>query len=171
VRAFHGHFGVFVRAYTYIRMHGPRLREVSEAAVLNANYLLAQLREIYPVPYDRLCKHEFVIMGKVPGASIRALDISKRLMDYGFHPPTNYFPLIVPEALMIEPTETESKAALDAFAEAMRRIAEEAREDPERLQQAPHTTPVRRLDEARAARNLVLRYLPASASQPASEPR
>ncbi|QWK10721.1 MAG: aminomethyl-transferring glycine dehydrogenase subunit GcvPB [Thermoflexus hugenholtzii] len=171
VRAFHGHFGVFVRAYTYIRMHGPRLREVSEAAVLNANYLLARLRGIYPVPYDRLCKHEFVIMGKIPGTPIRALDISKRLMDYGFHPPTNYFPLIVPEALMIEPTETESKATLDAFAEAMRRIAEEAREDPERLQRAPHTTPVRRLDEARAARNLVLRYAPAPAPQPASEPR
>jgi len=158
VRAFYGNFGMFVRAYTYIRVHGPEgLRAISDHAVLNANYLLARLRGTYPVPYDRLCKHEFVVEGRIEGApDVRALDISKRLMDYGFHPPTNYFPLIVPEALMIEPTESESKETLDAFAEAMLRIAEEARTNPELLHGAPHTAPVSRLDEVKAARELVL---------------
>lgn len=165
VRAFYGNFGVFVRAYTYIRILGPEgLRAVSEHAVLNANYLLARLRGTYPVPYDRICKHEFVIEGRIEGApTVRALDISKRLMDYGFHPPTNYFPLIVREALMIEPNETESKETLDAFAEAMLRIAEEARTDPDLLHTAPHKAPVSRLDEVRAARELVLCARPVGA--------
>lgn len=165
VRAFYGNFGVFVRAYTYIRILGPEgLRAVSEHAVLNANYLLARLRGTYPVPYDRICKHEFVIEGRIEGApNVRALDISKRLIDYGFHPPTNYFPLIVREALMIEPNETESKETLDAFAEAMLRIAEEARTDPDLLRTAPHKAPVSRLDEVRAARELVLCARPVGA--------
>jgi glycine dehydrogenase subunit 2 len=145
-------------------MQGARgLREVANHAVLNANYLRTRLRETYHVPYDRLCKHEFVVEGKweqAPG--IRALDISKRLMDFGFHPPTNYFPLIVPEALMIEPTETESKQTLDAFADALLKIAEEARTQPELLTGAPHTAPVSRLDEVRAAKELVLCCRPVS---------
>jgi glycine dehydrogenase subunit 2 len=158
VKAFNGHFGMMVRAFTYISMHGPDgLRKISEYAVLNANYLLARLRGVYPLPYDRVCMHEFVIEGHLPGvADIHALDISKRLMDYGFHPPTNYFPLIVPESLMIEPTETENKETLDAFADALIRIAEEARTQPELLKQAPHDTPVGRLDEVKAAKELVL---------------
>jgi glycine dehydrogenase subunit 2 len=158
MKAFHGHFGIFVRAYTYIRMHGAEgLRRVAEHAVLNANYLQAKIGQSYPIPFGgRRCMHEFVAEGVVEGSDVRALDISKRLMDYGFHPPTNYFPLIVHEALMIEPTETESKQTLDAFAEAMARIKEEAQEDPELLHAAPHDTPVARLDEVKAARDLVL---------------
>jgi glycine dehydrogenase subunit 2 len=160
MKAFYGHFGVMVRAYTYIRMLGADgLRRVAEHAVLNANYLMSQVKDLYRVPYDRTCMHEFVCEGIVPGApDVRALDISKRLIDYGFHPPTNYFPLIVHEALMIEPTETESKETLDAFADALRRIAEEARADPDLLHQAPLSAPVRRLDEVRAARELILRW-------------
>jgi len=159
VKSFYGNFGVLVRAYTYIRMLGEQgLRRVAENAVLNANYLLSRLRGIYPLPYDRVCMHEFVIEGRVEGApDVRALDISKRLMDYGFHPPTNYFPLIVPEALMIEPTETESKETLDAFAQALAKIAEEARDDPDLLHQAPHSTPVGRLDEVRASHPKTMR--------------
>ncbi|MBC7223041.1 MAG: aminomethyl-transferring glycine dehydrogenase subunit GcvPB, partial [Anaerolineae bacterium] len=162
VKTFYGHFGVLVRAYTYIRMLGAAgLREVSENAVLNANYLRALIKDTYPVPYDRICMHEFVAEGRIAGApDVRALDISKRLIDYGFHPPTNYFPLIVHEALMIEPTETESKDTLDAFAEALLRIAEEARTNPELLHEAPHHAPVRRLDEVRAARQPILRWRP-----------
>ncbi len=158
VKSFHGHFGMIVRAYTYIRMHGPEgLRAVSEHAVLNANYLLARLRGTYLVPYDRICMHEFVVEGRWPDApDIHALDIAKRLMDFGFHPPTNYFPLIVHEALMIEPTETESKETLDAFTDAMIRIAQEARDDPEVLKSAPHNTPFGRMDEVKAAKELVL---------------
>lgn len=157
VKAFHGHFGMFVRAYTYIAMHGADgLRQVAEAAVLNANYLRVRLQEKYHIPYNRLCMHEFVAEGRLPDSNVRALDMAKRLMDYGFHPPTNYFPLIVHEALMIEPTETESKQTLDAFAEAMLKIAEEARNQPRLLQEAPHTTPVGRVDEVKAARDLVL---------------
>jgi glycine dehydrogenase subunit 2 len=157
VKSFHGNFGVLVRAYTYIRMLGPRgLRAVAENAVLNANYLQARLRDVYPVPHgDRLCMHEFVAQGKLQSApDIRALDIAKRLIDKGFHPPTNYFPLIVAEALMIEPTETESLETLDSFVEAMLTIAREAVENPELLHDAPHTSPVRRLDEVKAAREL-----------------
>jgi glycine dehydrogenase subunit 2 len=157
VKAFHGHFGVLVRAYTYIAMHGAEgLRAVAENAVLNANYLRARLQDTYHIPYNRICMHEFVAEGRFPGSDVRALDISKRLMDYDFHPPTNYFPLIVHEALMIEPTETESKRTLDAFADAMLRIAEEARTQPELLHEAPHRTPVGRVDEVKAARDLVL---------------
>jgi glycine dehydrogenase subunit 2 len=158
VKSFFGHFGMMVRAYTYIRMHGPDgLRKVSEYAVLNANYLMASLKDVYPLPYDRTCMHEFVLEGRLPDTTdIHALDIAKRLMDYNFHPPTNYFPLIVHEALMIEPTETESKEILDAFVDAMRRIAEEARAQPELLKEAPHFTPVGRVDEVKAAKELVL---------------
>jgi glycine dehydrogenase subunit 2 len=158
MKAFYGHFGVHVRAYTYIAMHGPEgLRDIAEKAVLNANYLMSKVKKYYPLPYDRTCMHEFVVEGawkEIP--EIHALDISKRLMDYGFHPPTNYFPLIVNEALMIEPTETENKDTLDAFAAALKAIAEEARENPELLHKAPLTTPLRRCDEVKAARDLVL---------------
>jgi glycine dehydrogenase subunit 2 len=158
VKAFQGHFGVLVRAFTYILMHGlAGLRRISEDAVLNANYLMTFLKDTYKLKYDRTCMHEFVLEGRWEDApDIHALDISKRLMDFGFHPPTNYFPLIVPEALMIEPTETESKETLDAFVEAMQIIAKEAREDPEVLRTAPHKTPFGRLDEVKAARELVL---------------
>ena len=163
VKAFWGNFGVLVRAYTYIRMHGAEgLRAVAENAVLNANYLQARLSGTYPIPHgDRTCMHEFVAQGILEGApEINTLDIAKRLMDFGFHPPTIYFPLIVREALMIEPTETESKETLDAFADALIAIAQEARSDPEVLKTAPHSTPVRRLDEVRAAKELVLCYAP-----------
>lgn len=154
---FFGNFGMFVRAYAYIRQHGASgLRSNSEHAVLNANYLRALVRDDFTVPFERINMHEFVCRGAVDGTPVRALDVSKRLLDYGFHPPTNYFPLIVPEALMIEPTETESKPVLDAFAAAMRAIAQEAREHPATVREAPHTTPLKRLDEVRAARELVL---------------
>jgi glycine dehydrogenase subunit 2 len=157
VSTFFGNFGMFVRAYAYIRRHGGEgLRANSEHAVLNANYLRVKLRDTFRVPFDRMNMHEFVCQGAVESTGIRALDISKRLLDYGFHPPTNYFPLIVPEALMIEPTETESKPTMDAFVEAMRAIAAEARSDPALVKSAPHDTPVRRLDEVKAARALVL---------------
>lgn len=158
VKSFQGHFGMMVRAFTYISMHGPDgLRRVAEHAVLNANYLLARLRDTYHVPYDRICMHEFVAEGVFPDApEVHALDIAKRLMDYHFHPPTNYFPLIVHEALMIEPTETENKQTLDAFADALIKIAAEARSDPELLHSAPHITPIGRLDEVKAAKELVL---------------
>ena len=152
-----GNFGMFVRACAYIRQHGAAgLRANSEHAVLNANYLRVLLRDDFPVPFDRVCMHEFVCRGAVDGTQVRALDVSKRLLDYGFHPPTNYFPLTVPEALMIEPTETESKPVLDAFAAAMKAIAREARYDPATVRTAPHTTPLGRLDEVRAAREPVL---------------
>ena len=161
MRAFHGNFGMLVRAYTYIRVHGEEgLRAVSQHAVLNANYIQARLRDTYPFPHgERFCMHETCAQGKIAGApEIVALDISKRLMDYGFHPPTNYFPLpkIVPEALLIEPTETESKQTLDRFCDVMLKIAEEARHNPKLLKDAPHTAPLKRLDEVRAARELVL---------------
>lgn len=155
--AFFGSFGVFVRAYAYIAMHGGEgLRQNAMHAVLNANYLRVKLKDLFPVPYDRPCMHEFVCQGRIAGTAVHALDVSKRLMDFGFHPPTNYFPLIVPEALMIEPTETESRQTLDAFVAAMRRIAEEAVKEPEKLRSAPHATPARRLDEVKAARELML---------------
>jgi glycine dehydrogenase subunit 2 len=160
VRGFTGPFGVFVRSYAYIRTYGPALREMSEVAVLNANYLLARLRDAYDLPYDRLCMHEFVLsarsLKREHGAT--ALDVAKRLMDYGFHPPTIYFPLVVPEALMIEPTETEPKERLDAFADAMLAIAREAAETPELLKEAPVSRPVRRLDEVKAAKRAVVKY-------------
>jgi glycine dehydrogenase subunit 2 len=161
IRGFAGPFGVFVRAYAFIRSYGPALRDMSEAAVLNANYLLARLRDAYELPYDRLCMHEFVVSARTLKREhgVTALDVAKRLMDYGFHPPTIYFPLVVPEALMIEPTETETKETLDAFAEAMLAIAKEAAERPELLKEAPHSRPVGRLDEVRAVRQPVVRYL------------
>jgi glycine dehydrogenase subunit 2 len=160
VRGFSGPFGVFVRSYAYIRSYGPRLREMSETAVLNANYLLARLRDTYDLPFERLCMHEFVLSARTLKREhgISALDVAKRLMDYGFHPPTIYFPLVVPEALMIEPTETEAKETLDAFADAMVGIAREARDHPEVVRAAPHNRPVRRLDEVKAAKRPVVKY-------------
>ncbi len=160
VRGFTGPFGVFVRSYAFIRAYGPALREMSEAAVLNANYMLARLREVYELPFDRLCMHEFVLSarGQKREHGITALDVAKRLMDYGFHPPTIYFPLIVPEALMIEPTETEPKETLDAFCDAMLEIARDAAERPEVLKEAPQSRPVRRLDEVKAAKRAIVRY-------------
>jgi glycine dehydrogenase subunit 2 len=160
VRGYTGPFGVFVRSYAFMRAWGPGLREMSEVAVLNANYLLARLRDAYELPYDRLCMHEFVLSARrlKREHAVSALDVAKRLMDYGFHPPTVYFPLVVPEALMIEPTETEAKETLDAFVEAMLAIAREARDDPEAIRSAPHGRPVGRLDEVRAARQPVVRY-------------
>ncbi len=160
VRGFFGPFGVFVRSYAFIRSWGPALREMSEVAVLNANYLLARLKEAYDLPHDRLCMHEFVLSARTLKREhgVSALDIAKRLMDYGFHPPTIYFPLVVPEALMIEPTETEARETLDAFADAMLAIAREARDDSDVVREAPHTRPVRRLDEVKAAKHPVVRY-------------
>jgi glycine dehydrogenase subunit 2 len=160
VRGFCGPFGVFVRSYAFIRAYGPGLKEMSETAVLNANYLLAGLRDVYELPYDRLCMHEFVLSARnlKREHGVNALDVAKRLMDHDFHPPTIYFPLVVPEALMIEPTETEAKETLDAFVEAMREIAREAAEDPERVKEAPHNRPVRRLDEVKAAKRAVVKY-------------
>jgi glycine dehydrogenase subunit 2 len=160
VRGYTGPFGVFVRSYAYIRSYGPRLREMSEVAVLNANYLLARLKDAYDLPFDRLCMHEFVLSARSLKREhgISALDVAKRLMDYGFHPPTIYFPLVVPEALMIEPTETESKETLDAFVDAMLAIVREAVEDPNVIKEAPHGRPVRRLDEVRAAKQPVVKY-------------
>jgi glycine dehydrogenase subunit 2 len=149
---------MMVRAFTYISMYGEEyLRKIAEYAVLNANYLMARLTPTYHLPYKRTCMHEFVLEGKWEDApGVIALDIAKRLMDYNIHPPTNYFPLIVHEALMIEPTETESKQSLDRFVEAMLKIAEEAHTNPELLKSAPHITPVGRMDEVKAAKDLVL---------------
>ena len=158
MNAHFGSFGIFVRAYAYILHHGAEgLRANSAHAVLNANYLRTQLRETFRVPFDRTCMHEFVVEGSLEDSDVRAVDIAKRLLDFGFHPPITYFPLIVPEALMIEPTETESRQTLDAFVAAMQQIAEEAAATPELLQTAPHELPVGRLDEVRAARQLKVR--------------
>jgi glycine dehydrogenase subunit 2 len=172
VRGFTGPFGVFVRSYAYIRMWGPRLREMSEAAVLNANYILARLKDSYDLPFDRLCMHEFVLSARTLKREhgCTALDVAKRLMDYGFHPPTVYFPLIVPEALMIEPTETEAKETLDVFCDAMLAIAREAADEPELLKEAPHNRPVTRLDEVRAAKHPVVRYGFEEHPQPGAAP-
>jgi len=165
LRGFQGNYGVFVRSYAYIRSLGaPGLREASETAVLNANYLLAKLRqagvaEYLPVAYDRLCMHEFVLSGEPMRRElqIKTLDLAKRLLDHGVHPPTVYFPLVVEEALMVEPTETETKETLDHFAGIVADILKEAGEDPEIARSAPYTTPVRRLDEAAAARHPIVR--------------
>jgi glycine dehydrogenase subunit 2 len=165
LRGFQGNYGVFVRSYAYIRSLGAAgLREVSEVAVLNANYLLARLRregvlDLLPVAYERLCMHEFVLSGGPMKRElhVKTLDLAKRLLDFGVHPPTVYFPLIVDEALLVEPTETETKETLDRFAEILAEILREAREDPEVALGAPYTTPVRRLDEAAAARRPVVR--------------
>lgn len=160
VRGFAASFGVLVRAYSYIRaLGGNGLKQVSEDAVLNANYLLSRLKEAYDLPYPGPVKHEFVISGRRQKAhGVRTLDIAKRLMDYGFHPPTIYFPLIVEEALMIEPTETETKETLDAFADALLSIAHEIEATPDVVKHAPQSTPVGRLDEALAARKPVVVY-------------
>ncbi|RDI75005.1 Glycine cleavage system protein P (pyridoxal-binding) C-terminal domain [Gaiella occulta] len=160
VRGFAGPFGVFVRSYAFMRAYGPELRAMSETAVLNANYLLARLKDAYELPYDRLCMHEFVLSARrlKREHGITALDVAKRLMDYDIHPPTVYFPLVVPEALMIEPTETEPKERLDAFVDVMLRIAAEAADAPELLKDAPHERPVRRLDEVKAAKEPIVKH-------------
>ena len=159
MRTFYGNFAVLVRTYAYIRaLGGEGLRRVSEIAVLNANYVLAGVRDVFDVPYDRRCMHEFVISASpLKEQGVRALDVAKRLLDYGVHPPTTYFPLLVDEALMIEPTETESREDLERLIEALRAVAAEAVADPQVLREAPLTMPVRRLDEAEAARHPVLR--------------
>ena len=158
VRSFYGNFGMHVRAYSYIHSWGTNIRKVSEHAVLNANYLQALLKDIFDLAYNRRCAHEFVLSSRRFGEK-SALTIAKRLMDYGFHPPTIYFPLIVPEALMIEPTETESRATLDRFVLALKKIIQEIREeDPEIVKQFPLSTPVGRLDEVAAARRPNLRW-------------
>jgi glycine dehydrogenase subunit 2 len=160
VRGYSGAFGVFVRSYAFMRAWGPGLREMSEVAVLNANYLRVQLEQTFELPYARMCMHEFVLSAQrlKREYGVAAVDVAKRLMDFGYHPPTVYFPLVVPEALMVEPTETESKETLDGFIEAMREIAREAGEHPELLHSAPHGRPVRRLDEVRAARTPIVRH-------------
>ncbi|WP_372995532.1 aminomethyl-transferring glycine dehydrogenase subunit GcvPB [Lutispora sp.] len=160
VKSFYGHFGVAIKAYAYILSMGAAgLKEVSQKAVLNANYIMNKLKKHYYLPIDQVCKHEFVLGGlKEDENHISTLDIAKRLLDYGYHPPTVYFPLIVSEAIMIEPTETESIETLDGFIDTMIKIAQEAKENPEMLKTAPHNTPVRRIDEAKAARNLVLKW-------------
>jgi glycine dehydrogenase subunit 2 len=159
IRSFYGNFGMLVRAYSYILAWGTNIRKVSEYAVLNANYLLTLLRDVYELPYERTCAHEFVL-SSIKFGEKSALNIAKRLLDYGFHPPTIYFPLIVNEALMIEPTETEGKETLDKFALTLRTIADEIRENPELVKGAPYTTSVGRLDEITAARKPNLRWIP-----------
>jgi glycine dehydrogenase subunit 2 len=160
ISGFHGNFGVLVRAYTYIRTLGAAgLKSISANAVLNANYILEALKDIYYLPYDRRCMHEVVFSAdRQKRRKVSGLDIAKRLLDYGFHAPTMYFPLIVHEALMIEPTEAESRETLDAFIHALREIDRESREDPELVSRAPHSTPISRLDEALAARQPNLRW-------------
>jgi glycine dehydrogenase subunit 2 len=158
--AFHGNFGVLLRAWAYTRALGADgLRSISEAAVLNANYVQARMRDAYELAHDRTCMHEVLFSGRRQKAhGVRTLDIAKRMIDYGYHPPTIYFPLVVEEALMIEPTESESKETLDAFCDAMLQIAREAETDPHLLHDAPHTAPLGRLDEATAARKPILRW-------------
>lgn len=160
VKPYYGNFGINVRAYTYIRTMGPiGLRKVSEYAVLNANYMLRRLEPYFDTPYSQHCKHEFVLSGKrQKKLGVRTLDMAKRLLDFGYHPPTIYFPINVEECMMIEPTETESKETLDEFCDAMIQIAKEAEETPEVVQEAPHNTVIDRLDETKAARKPVLRY-------------
>jgi glycine dehydrogenase subunit 2 len=160
VHGFHGNFGVLVRAFAYVFAHGrDGLKEVGERAVLNANYLACLVKHAYPLAFEGRPMHEFVSTAKpLKKHGVRAMDVAKRLIDLGFHPSTVYFPLIVEEAMMVEPTETESKETLDAFAHALLQVAQEAREDPGLLHEAPVTTPVRRLDEAKAARQLTLRW-------------
>ena len=160
VKSFYGNIGVCIRAYAYLRMLGPDgVRRVAENAVLNANYLAARLKKDFLLPYDQICMHEFVLSGnwqKKDGVTTK--DIAKRLLDMGFHPPTVYFPLIVAEAIMCEPTENESKETLDAFVDAMLQIAKEAKECPEKVTSAPQTTPVKRLDEVKAVKEPYIRW-------------
>lgn len=160
VKPYYGNFGINVRAYTYIRSMGPDgLKAVTENAVINANYMMRKLEPYFDLPYNRHCKHEFVLSGRrQKKLGVRTLDIAKRLLDFGYHPPTIYFPLNVEEGMMIEPTETESKETLDSFIDAMIQIAKEVEETPEIVQEAPHTTVIKRLDETLAARKPVLRY-------------
>lgn len=160
VKGYYGNFGILVRAYTYIRTMGPDgLRKVSEYAVLNANYMLRRLEPYFDVPFKQACKHEFVLSGnRQKQHGVRTLDMAKRLLDFGYHPPTIYFPLIVEECLMFEPTETESKETLDRFIDVMIQIAKEAEETPEIVQEAPHHTVVKRMDEVTAARKPILRW-------------
>ncbi|MCM3692449.1 aminomethyl-transferring glycine dehydrogenase subunit GcvPB [Neobacillus niacini] len=160
VKPFYGNFGINVRAYTYIRSMGPDgLKAVTEYAVLNANYMMRRLAEYYDLPFDKHCKHEFVLSGRrQKKLGVRTLDIAKRLLDFGYHPPTIYFPLNVEECIMIEPTETESKETLDSFVDIMIQIAKEVEENPEIVQEAPHTTVVGRMDEATAARKPILKF-------------
>jgi glycine dehydrogenase subunit 2 len=161
VKAFYGNFGVMVRAFTYIRAIGAvGLKAVSDNAVLNANYMKEKLREHYKLPYDCVCKHEFVLSDEEMPNEVTTNDIAKRLLDYGFHPPTVYFPLNVHGAIMIEPNETESKEMLDKFIEVMIKIKDESNSDPDIVKGAPHTTIVKRLDAVKAARELNLRFLP-----------
>ncbi|MEN2766005.1 aminomethyl-transferring glycine dehydrogenase subunit GcvPB [Ornithinibacillus xuwenensis] len=160
VKPYYGNFGINLRAYTYIRtMGGEGLKKVSEYAVLNANYMMRKLEKAYDLPYTQHCKHEFVLSGRrQKKLGVRTLDIAKRLLDFDYHPPTIYFPLNVEEALMIEPTETESKETLDGFIETMLTIADEVESNPEMVQEAPHNTIVKRMDETTAARKPILRY-------------
>jgi glycine dehydrogenase subunit 2 len=160
VHSFHGNFGMLVRALVYVSTLGPEgLRQVSRGAILNANYLMRRLAKSYELPHPQPCMHEFVLSGHgLRKHGVKTLDVAKRLLDFGVHAPTVYFPLIVDEALMIEPTETETLDRLDDFAEAMERIAREAVESPQVLRDAPRTTPVGRLDEGRAARELIVRW-------------
>ncbi|TMW73771.1 aminomethyl-transferring glycine dehydrogenase subunit GcvPB [Alteribacter natronophilus] len=160
VKPYYGNFGINVRAYTYIRTMGPvGLRNVSEYAVLNANYMFRRLEPYFDAPYTQHCKHEFVLSGRrQKKLGVRTLDMAKRLLDFGYHPPTIYFPLNVEECLMVEPTETESRETLDEFIDAMIQIAKEAEESPETVQEAPHNTVIGRMDETTAARKPVLRY-------------
>ena len=164
VHAHLGNFGNLVRAYTYIRSHGSMgLRGATDDAVLNANYLRARLSSDYDVPYDRICMHEVVLAGtRQKKLGVCTIDIAKRLIDYGIHPPTIYFPLIVDEALMIEPTETESLESLDHFVNVMQKIAREAESDPDKVLNAPVNAPVRRLDEVSANRRPDVRWVPES---------
>jgi glycine dehydrogenase subunit 2 len=175
VHSFNGNFGILVRALSYILLHGPSgLSQVSRTAILNANYLMRRLAKTYELPHPEHCMHEFVLSGRgLKKHGVKTLDVAKRLLDFGVHAPTVYFPLIVEEALMIEPTETETLDRLDHFAACMERIAQEAAENPQILHDAPVSTPVSRLDEARAARDLKLtweaherRPLPAPAEEP-----
>lgn len=162
LHTYYGNFGMFVRAYTYILHNGPEgLREVAENAILNANYLMENLKDYYHLPYHHHCQHEFVLSGiNQKAKGVRTMDIAKRILDFGLHAPTVYFPLVISEALMIEPTETESKESLDDFIKAMIQIAGEVETNPELVRSAPHNTPVGRLDEVKAAKDLNVKWTP-----------
>jgi glycine dehydrogenase subunit 2 len=173
MHSFHGNFGILLRALVYLSTLGPEgLRQVSRTAILNANYLMRRLQKTYELPHAEPCMHEFVLSGRgLRKYGVKTLDVAKRLLDFGVHAPTVYFPLIVEEAMMIEPTETETLDRLDHFAEAMERIAREAAENPDLLHEAPLTTPVSRLDEGRAARELKLHWKAARGTAPSETDR
>jgi glycine dehydrogenase subunit 2 len=173
VRSFFGNFGVLVRAYTYIlSLGGDGLEEASRMALLNANYIRRKLEKTYQIAFNEPCMHECIFTDRLQHHhDVSTLDIAKRLLDYGFHPPTIYFPLVVSGALMIEPTETETPETLDAFVDSMIAIAQEAKETPEVVKTAPHSTPVSRLDEARAARKPILSWQPPAAKEEPAEAR